>query len=113
SGGPYSSVTKGGDKVLPEIQKLLFEGEPIKAHRLFSRHLLGYPVEQMKYQSLGALHLFFNKEKEFSNYKRWLDLSTGVAGVSYEVDGVTYSREVLASHGDQTIAIRLTSSKPG
>lgn len=113
SGGPYSSVTKGGDKVLPEIQKLLFEGEPIKAHRLFSRHLLGYPVEQMKYQSLGALHLFFNKEKEFSNYKRWLDLSTGVAGVSYEVDGVTYSREVLASHGDQTIAIRLTSSKSG
>jgi len=113
SGGPYSTVVEGGYKVLPEIQKLLFEGEPIKAHKLFSRNLLGYPIEQMKYQSLGALHLFYKKDQKYSNYKRWLDLSTGVAGVSYEIDGVTYTREVLSSHVDQTIAIRLTSSKPG
>lgn len=113
SGGPYSTVVEGGHKVLPEIQKLLFEGEPIKAHKLFSRNLLGYPIEQMKYQSLGALHLFYKKGQEYSNYKRWLDLSTGVAGVSYEIDGVTYTREVIASHIDQTIAIRLSSSKPG
>lgn len=33
SGGPYSSVVKGGYKVLPEIQELLFEGKPIEAHK--------------------------------------------------------------------------------
>ena len=67
SGGPYSTVVEGGHKILPEIQKLLFEGEPIKAHKLFSRNLLGYPIEQMKYQSLGALHLFYKKGQEYSN----------------------------------------------
>ena len=41
SGGPYSTVVEGGHKYLPEIQRLLFEGEPLKAHKLFGRHLMG------------------------------------------------------------------------
>lgn len=36
SGGPYSTVVAGGHKVLPQIQKYIFEGEPLKAHKLFS-----------------------------------------------------------------------------
>ena len=48
SGGPYSTVVKGGFKALPEIQKLVFEGDLKKAHILFGRSLMGYPVEQMK-----------------------------------------------------------------
>ena len=113
SGGPYSTVVEGGHEHLPEIQKLLFDGEPIKAHKLFGRYLMGYPVEQMKYQSMGALHLFYEKDRQYTNYKRWLDLSTGITGSSYVIDGVTYSQEVLSSHVDQTIAIRLTASEPG
>jgi len=46
SGGPYSTVVKGGARVLPEIQKLIFAGKPLEAHRLFGRHLMGNPVEQ-------------------------------------------------------------------
>jgi alpha-L-fucosidase 2 len=42
-----------------------------------------------------------------------LDLSEGITGVEYTINGVTYLREVLSSHVDQTIAIRLTASKPG
>ncbi|MCP4884296.1 MAG: glycoside hydrolase family 95 protein [Flavobacteriales bacterium] len=113
SGGPYNTVVKGGHEKLAEIQKLLFEGEPIKAHKLFGRHLLGYPVEQQKYQCLGNLYLFYTKKQEASDYKRWLDLTTGIVGSSYIIDGVTYTREVLSSHVDQTIAIRLTASEPG
>ena len=51
SGGPYSTVVKGGHKVLPEIQKLVFEEKYLAAHNLFGRHLMGYPVEQQKYQA--------------------------------------------------------------
>ena len=113
SGGPYSTVVKGGYKELPKIQKLIFEGKPLEAHKIFGRYLMGYPVEQQKYQSLANLHLFFNEDLEAKNYKRWLDLSEGIAGVEYTINGVTYLREVLSSHVDQTIAIRLTASKPG
>ena len=40
-------------------------------------------------------------------YRRWLDLATATAGVTYTRDGVTYTREVFISAPDQVIVIRL------
>lgn len=113
SGGPYSTVVAGGHKVLPQIQKYIFEDKPLKAHKLFGRYLMGYPVEQQKYQALANLHLFFHQQDTVMNYQRSLDLTTSIATVKYAIDGVHYKREVIASHPDQTILIRLTSDNPG
>lgn len=113
SGGPYSTVVKGGYKVLPEIQKKVFEEKYLAAHNLFGRHLMGYPVEQMKYQCLANLHLFFKNQDSVTDYKRWLDLETGISGVSYTADGITYQREVFSSAPDQVIVVRMTADKPG
>jgi alpha-L-fucosidase 2 len=113
SGGPYSTVTEGGAEALPEIQRLIFEGKPIQAHKLFGRKLMGYPVEQQKYQSLANLHLFFENQEEVSGYKRWLDLNTGVSAVEYEAHGVTFRREVFSSAPNQLIVVRLTADRPG
>lgn len=111
SGGPYSSVQKGGYKMLPEIQRLVFNGEPIKAHKLFGRYLMGYPVEQQKYQAMANLHLSFGHER-VTDYTRSLDLKTGVITVRYKSGGVKYMREIFASAVDQTIAIRITADRP-
>jgi len=113
SGGPYSTVVKGGAKMLPEIQKLVFEGKPIEAHKLFGRHLMGNPVEQMKYQCIANLHLFFEDEEKVTEYKRWLDLETATTCVEYKAHGVRYRRDILASAPDQAIIVRLTASEPG
>jgi alpha-L-fucosidase 2 len=113
SGGPYSTVVKGGYKVLPEIQKNIFEGNPIKAHKLFGRYMMGYPVEQQKYQAFANLILTFKNEKEVTGYKRWLDLKTGIVSVQYTINGITYLREIFSSAPDQVIAVRLTADKPG
>lgn len=113
SGGPYSTVVKGGHKVLPEIQKLVFEEKYLAAHNLFGRNLMGYPVEQMKYQCLANLHLFFKNQDSVTNYKRWLNLEEGTSGVSYTANGVTYLREVFASAPDQVIVVRISADKPG
>lgn len=113
SGGPYSTVVKGGAEVLPKIQKLIFEGKPIEAHKLFGRHLMGNPVEQMKYQCIANLHLFFDDEERVTEYKRWLDLETATTGVEYKAHGIRYRRDILASAPDQAIVMRLTASEPG
>jgi alpha-L-fucosidase 2 len=113
SGGPYSTVHKGGYEKLKEIQQLVFDQKMLAAHNLFGRHLMGYPVEQQKYQSLGNLNLQFDHGKDFSNYKRWLDLETGVSGVEYTVDGKKFRQEILSSQPDQVIAIRITCNTPG
>lgn len=36
----------------------------LKAHNLFGRYLMGYPVEQQKYHPLGNLILSFSNERE-------------------------------------------------
>ena len=70
SGGPYSTVVKGGYKVLPEIQKKVFEEKYLAAHNLFGRYLMGYPVEQTKYQCLANLHLFFTNQNKKKMLKK-------------------------------------------
>ncbi len=113
SGGPYSTVVKDGYTFLPQVQKLVFEEKYLDAHNLFGRKLMGYPVEQQKYQSLGNLHLFFKNQKEVTNYRRSLDLSTATSITTYSVGNVTFTREVFSSAPDQVIVVRLTASKPG
>ena len=112
TGGPYSTVVKGGYKELPKIQKYIFEGKPIEAHKLFGRALMGYPVEQQKYQSMANLHLFFGQDS-VTNYSRSLDLKTGIATVKYKANGINYTREIIASAVDQTIAVRISADKAG
>lgn len=113
SGGPYSTVVEGGYKVLPEIQKYLFEGKPLEAHKLFGRSLMGYPVEQQKYQSLANLHLFMDDDSIVDSYNRTLDLTRGIVSVEYKSKGVKYRREVFSSAPHQVLVVRLTADKPG
>ncbi len=113
TGGPYSTVVKGGYAVLPEIQKDVFEGRLMQAHNLFGRRLMGYPVEQQKYQCLANLLLYFKGEEHAESYKRWLDLETGICSTEYMIGQVTYRRDVFASYPDQVIVIRITADKKG
>jgi alpha-L-fucosidase 2 len=113
SGGPYSTTVKGGHEALPEIRKLIFDGQLVRAHRLFGRHLMGYPVEQMKYQSLGELVLKLAHAGTVSAYRHQLDLDTAIATTTYEQSGVTFTREVFVSPVDQVIVVRLAASAPG
>ena len=47
------------------------------------------------------------------NYKRWLDISTAVAGVSYNLGGTTYSREYIANYPSHVMAVRYTANENG
>jgi len=112
TGGPYSTVVKGGSKVLPEIQRLVFAGRFLEAHNLFGRNLMGYPIEQQKYQSLANLHLIFPHEGTADHYRRTLDLEQGIVTVSYSINGVHFKREVFSSAPDQAVVVRLTCDRP-
>lgn len=113
SGGPYSQTVKGGFHALPAIQKLIFQGKYIRAHKLFGRHLMGYPVEQQKYQSFGDLIIKFGGDEEVSDYVHRLDLDRAVVTTEYEQAGVRFKREVFATPVDQVIVIRLTADRAG
>ena len=113
SGGPYATTVRGGHEALPEIRRLIFEGHLVAAHRLFGRHLMGYPVEQQKYQSLGSLVLRFEAKGEVSDYRHQLDLDTALVTTSYARGGIRYQREALVSPVDQVLVLRLSADRPG
>lgn len=48
-----------------------------------------------------------------TDYRRQLDLSNGYLSVSYRKGGVTYTREVYASHPDDVVVVRLRQSGGG
>ena len=47
------------------------------------------------------------------NYRRTLSLDDAVATVTYDYDGVRYSREYFANYPDNVIVVNITADKPG
>ncbi len=72
-----------------------------------------FPKYQETYQPFGDVWLAFKNQTNPEHYRRALDISQAVSKVSYEVDGITYTREYLVSEPDQVLAIHLTASKKG
>ena len=99
---------------LPEIRRLLFDGQYRKAVDLISRHLLGRRGNYGSHLPVGDLLLHMrHAEGEVRDYRRDLDLDQAIATVSYFIGGVRFTREVIATHADNTIAMRLSADQPG
>jgi alpha-L-fucosidase 2 len=96
-GGPQDYSHPGAHEYLDEIRQLVFDGKQDQAHALGMEKFMSVPLRQMNYQPFGDLYLSFPGHKEFTDYRRSLDLTSSVSKTSYEVDGVRYEREVLAS----------------
>jgi alpha-L-fucosidase 2 len=65
------------------------------------------------YQALGNLFINLPGQENFSNYRRDLDIGDALAHVSYEADGIKFSREYFCSHAGGVLVVHLTANKPG
>ena len=72
-----------------------------------------YPQYEADYQPFGDVKVAFEGHSTFTNYRRSLDLDNALALVSYDVNGVTFKREYLASYPDDVVAIKYAASKNG
>ncbi len=113
SGSPNRNDNPASLDSLAEIRKLIFEGNHKVAERLANRVIITKKSHGQMFQPVGSLHLSFPGHENYSNYYRELDIEKAVAKTSYVVDGITYTREALASFPDRVIVMRLTTSKPG
>ena len=113
AGGPYNPANPEAPSALPEARRLIFEGKYAEAERLIGQKMMAKPLRQMPYQPVGDFILEFPEVKQVSDYIRKLDLDTAIASVSYQVNDVTYERQVFSSPVDNVIIMRLASSKPG
>jgi alpha-L-fucosidase 2 len=100
-------------KALPEIRKLLFEGKPREAEALEDQDMLGIPNRQPMYQTLGDLNLTFSGQDGAVDYRRELNLATGVVRISYRIGDASCTREVFSSAPDQVLVVHMACDKPG
>jgi len=64
------------------------------------------------YQPFGELYVELGHANA-ADYRRELDLQTGLHAVQYRGKGATYRREYFCSHPDQVMVLRFTADKPG
>lgn len=113
TGQPHDYVRAGSGDVLPEVRRLLAAGKVKEAEDLARARMLSDPVRQKAYQPFGDLRLHFAGHEKAADYRRELDLDAAVARTRYTVDGVTFTREIFASHPDNVIVVHLTAGRPG
>lgn len=114
SGGKMDRVNPDARAFMPHLQELIRQGDVVEANRLASLAYLGTPESMRHFDFMGDLQIAMaHGEAEYDNYERWLDIEEAVAGVYYEIDGVSYTREYLASNPDDTIAVKISASKAG
>ncbi len=102
-------------KSIDEIRQLLQAGRIREAENLAQLALRSTPKEQSVYQPLGYLNITWTDRPfplNLSDYRRELDLETGVISCRYKIDDVTFYREVFVSRDSEVIAVRFTADRP-
>ncbi|NIK68706.1 glycoside hydrolase family 95 protein [Paenibacillus sp. BK720] len=110
SGGPRSGDNDNAVKVLPEVRRLIEEGQYAEADRL-CKQMMG-PYTQ-SYLPMADLYVKFLHGNTMKNYRRALHLGDATSTVEYRIGNVTYTRRLFVSHPDQVVVLRLEASQPG
>lgn len=113
AGGPWDPNNPEALEALPEVRRLLLEGKPVEAAKLAEAKMMSRPLRQPPYQTLGNLWIEMRGIEEVSDYRRELDIDSGIAGVRYRAGDVQVTREVFSSAPDQVLVVRLRADKPG
>jgi alpha-L-fucosidase 2 len=97
-------------KNLPAVREAL-KNENYKLAEELNKKIQGKNSES--FAPLGTLNIDNHNSGKATNYYRELDISKAISKVSYEIDGVKFTREYFVSAPDKIMVIRLTSSKKG
>ena len=112
AGGPYRNDNHKAGANLKDIQQLIFEGKSQEADKRINETFFT-KTHGMPYQTAGSVLLNFPDHTKFQNYYRELDIEQAKATTRYEVNGITYTREVISSFEDDVILMKITSSQKG
>jgi alpha-L-fucosidase 2 len=114
SGAPATGeVNPGALPHLDEMRKLFFEGKYEEFQLLCNKYLPGHAKNFGTNLPLPELQFAFEDSGDTAEYRRSLDLDTAIASVRFRSGDAVFTREILASHPQNVLVIRLTCNKPG
>lgn len=112
-GYPRDRINPKAKEALPKIRKLLLDGKNKQAEALANRTMLGIPERVDSYQTFGTLEIETPNLGPGTDYRRELNLSTGIATSEFSAHGVRYKRTVYASVPGDVLVVILEVDKPG
>ena len=97
-----------------QMGAMIFGGTNVE-HIQFNEESLwiGNEDDTGAYQDFGEVTVQLNSGGEVTNYRRELDLTRALHRVTYEQNGVKFTREAFASFPGKVIVVRFTADKPG
>ncbi|NLE36371.1 MAG: glycoside hydrolase family 95 protein [Bacteroidales bacterium] len=98
---------------LPRIRELILEGKIPEAYELSEKYLSGIPGKTWSYQTVGDIFFRFADTAAITDYRRELDLATGIAGVSFKRNGKKIKYEVYVPAGEDLMVITMRSQVEG
>ena len=109
AGVVYNGMTMA--ELYKEIQRLFLAGETANASKLCDKLIgEGSSGGYGAYQTWGDIYLNTGIS-DYTDYRRSLDLETGVAFVSFKSGGAKYEREYFVSYPDNVFVMRFASDK--
>jgi alpha-L-fucosidase 2 len=106
TGEPHDYAHHGAWRSLGTIRELLWAGMQKEAEDLAMKDFMSEPLRQKAYQALGDLELDCPEPGAVNNYRRSLDLDTGIAGVEFN----NQRREVFASYPANVVVVRVAGA---
>ena len=113
SGRPHDYDEPNAGRYFAQIRDLVFAEKFQEAEKRVDAHFYGIPSAQQAYQPLGDLLLSFAVAQSVEDYRRELDMETGIAKVCYRMGDAVFTREVFLSYPDRVMVVRITADKPG
>lgn len=97
---------------LPEIRDAIFKGNCSRAEELSNRFMVGTPPEVRSYQTLGDLYINYNVDGKTTDYRRSLNLKTGIVKTEYTIEENNIVEEVYASAPQNILVVSIVADKP-
>jgi alpha-L-fucosidase 2 len=114
SGKPHDYDDPDANKYFGKIKDLVFSDKFKEAEKMVNEHFYGKPVAQQAYQPIGDMILNFNVTGDsIKDYRRELDMETGVVKITYTEGKVKMTREVFMSYPDRVMVMKVSANKPG
>ncbi len=98
---------------LPALQQAIFKGDIRRAEGIANTSFLGTPPRIRSYQPLGDLLIRYNWSGPVAKYRRGLDIRSGVAYSSFEVNGESFSENVFSSAVDNVLIVEIKAGGKG
>ena len=113
SGVPHDYDDPNAGSHFEYIKEQIFAGKYMEMGDFIDKNFYGIPAAQQAYQPLGDLLLSFPDVDTLAitDYRRELDMETGIASVTYKSGGITYKREVFVSYPDKVMVVRVSTDK--